>query len=396
MCIMAGNWLQNLISSAGKAINAPVVSNWDTDAAREDVAANNGKRGVDSVAFAAVNSGKESYRANGKIYDYSGKQIGTYPTSPQAPGPGAPTPIYQGDVNTGGNNSSYSSGVSGGSGVKVGDASTINQYQTAISDLERSLGLLPGQLEAGLNQINDGFNKGVSRLNEQHSAALSKFATQRGDTRADFDGSLGDIDSQSRGNFQAIQSLLGRNGAGSSSAASVITPYAVANEASKTRGKVADTYGRNLRDLTVAEDATKLSYDNNKKDLEDTKRTSEYGLKQGIESNRAKLYGSIGEAQGNLALAKGANWQAAKDAMSNSVNAKNGIESAMSTLLNQYRNPYVVKDVAVKEAKLDNYAVDANGVKIDGTNGTGDTDTAALTQAQIKAEEDRKKKLLTA
>lgn len=301
---------------------------------------------------------------------------------------------YPGDSNVG-SGVSYSSGGSN-SGIKVGDASTINQYQTAISDLERSLGLLPGQLEAGLNQINDGFNKGVSRLNEQHSAALSKFATQRGDTRADFDGSLGDIDSQSRGNFQAIQSLLGRNGAGSSSAASVITPYAVSNEASKTRGKVADTYGRNLRDLTVAEDATKLSYDNNKKDLEDTKRTSEYGLKQGIESNRAKLYGSIGEAQGNLALAKGANWQAAKDAMSNSVNAKNGIESAMSTLLNQYRNPYVVKDVAVKEAKLDNYAVDANGVKIDGTNGTGDTDTAALTQAQIKAEEDRKKKLLTA
>lgn len=341
---------------------------------------------VTSKDYANRNANKESYRMNGKIYNFAGQVIGTYGGATS----GNETQPTGDQQNTDANVGTYN-GSEAVAAQKVGDAATIGQYDNIIGDLERQLGLLPGQLEAGLNQITDGYNKGLSRLNEQQSNALTRFKTQRDDTRSDFDGSLGDIDTQARGNYQAIQALLGRAGSGSSSAAEVLTPYAVSTEASKTRSKVADTYGRNLRDLDLAEDETKQSYQNNRNDLDDQRRTSEYGLRQGIEGQKSKILSSKAEAEGNRELARGSNWQTAKNAMSGTINARNDVDAAVSTLLNQFRNPYNVKDVAVKEAKLSNYAVDANGVKVEGGK-SNDSDTAAQTQAQIKAEEERKKK----
>lgn len=274
-------------------------------------------------------------------------------------------------------------------------AAAASQWQQQLEYIGRQLGNLDGSFNSGMNQLGDNFNKGLSRLNEQQSNALTRYGVQRGDTMSDFNTSSNDIDNSARNNYQAIMSMLGRAGAGSSSASQVLTPYAVSNDASKTRGKVSETYGRNLRDLTNAEDETKQSYENNKRDLEDTKRNSEYGLRQGIDSQRASLYGKQAEAQGNLAQAKGGDFNAAKNAMGGALASRDSIERALSTLLDQYRNPYQVKDVAAKNVGLTNYAADTNGVKVEaGANATGDTDTAAATAAKLKAEEDKKKAAL--
>lgn len=271
-------------------------------------------------------------------------------------------------------------------------AAAAGQWQQQMDYINRQLGNLDGSFNSGMNQLGDNFNKGLSRLNDQQSNALTRYGVQRTDTARDFDSSSNDIDNNARNNYQALTSLLGRAGAGSSSASQVLTPYAVSNDASKTRGKVSETYGRNLRDLGLAEDETKQSYENNKRDLEDQKRSSEYGLKQGIESQRAQLQGKLAEAQGNLAQANGGDFNAAKNAMGGALSSRDAIERSLSTLLDQYRNPYTVKDVAAKNVATQNYALDANGVKVEGGNGQGaDTDTAAEYAAKLKDEEARKK-----
>lgn len=270
-------------------------------------------------------------------------------------------------------------------------ANTVGMLDSEIEAIMRSLGNLDNTWNAGKTQIQDGFNKNLSRLNEQQSNALTKYATQRSDTKQNFNRSTEDVDNQAYNNFSALQALLGRSGAGSSSAAQNVVPYAVSQTASKARGGIADNFGKNLRDLTTAEDETKQSYNNTVKDLEDQRNTSFGSLENDVQSKRSAYEGQRANLIGQKTQAQGGDWQAVKNSMSGAVANRDSIDQALSTLLDRYRNPYTVQDVAVKDPTLANYAVDANGVKVDDPNGPGyDTDTSSDYMTRLKEEEKRK------
>lgn len=272
---------------------------------------------------------------------------------------------------------------------------TIGQIDQQIGGLQGQLRNLDTQWGAGRNTIEDAFNKGMDRLNGQYSGAMSKYATQRVDTKDGFMREGEDNKSNARNNYQALMSMLGRAGSGRSSAADNLVPYAVSTEASKQQGKLSDTYGRNLRDLKTAEDETTASYENSKADLGDQKRTNLGNLERDIQTRRGEIEGNIGSLQGQRTQAAGGNWQAARDAMNPYATRAQQLAQEVAGLADKYRNPYTVKDVNIKAAELQNYAVDPNGVKVSDSSGTGtDTDTSAEYLARIKEEEKRKQAAL--
>lgn len=274
----------------------------------------------------------------------------------------------------------------------AGRASTVGMLDSELEAIAKSLGNLDSTWAAGKNQIEDAKNKSLSRANQQQSSALSKYATQRADTKQAFNRSVEDVDNQAYDNYSALKSMLGRSGAGSSSAAENVVPYAVSNTASKARGNIADTYGKNNRDLTDAEDDTKTSYNNIVQDISDQERKSLGDLESDIQGKRSAYENNRASILGQKAQAQGGGWQTVKDAMQPAVNNRDSIDQALSTLLDRYRSPYTVQDVSVKDPTLGTYSVDANGVKNDSADAGGaNADTSADYLAQLKEEDKRKK-----
>jgi len=272
---------------------------------------------------------------------------------------------------------------------------TIGQINNQIAEYEARFGNIDKALSSGYNTLEDSYNKGLSRLNEQYGGAMSKFATQRGDTKDSFVRGSEDNQGNARNNYQALMQMLGRAGAGRSSAAQNLVPYAVSQSASKAQGELSDTYGRNLRDLKTAEDETTGSYNNSKRDLGDQRNTNRKSLETDIGNQRSQTEQAIAALKGQRTLAEGGNWQQAQAQMSPHAERVRQLNSEVAGLADKYRNPYAVKDVQIKKAELQNYALDPNGVKISDPNGSGtDTDTSADYLARIREEEKRKQAAL--
>ena len=115
-------------------------------------------------------------------------------------------------------------------------AMTIGMLDEQIAAIDRGLGNIGATRQSGLNQIHDAYNKGLNRLNEQQSNALSRYATKRGDPKREFVRSTEDIGMNAANKYQALKNLLNRSGSGRSSAADNVLPYAVSQDASKSRG----------------------------------------------------------------------------------------------------------------------------------------------------------------
>ena len=81
---------------------------------------------------------------------------------------------------------------------------TIGNIDNQIAAYERQFGDLDAQERAGLNALQDAYNRGMGRLNEQHGAALSKYKTQRGDNKRSFMNSADDNRASARTNYQAM------------------------------------------------------------------------------------------------------------------------------------------------------------------------------------------------
>lgn len=269
---------------------------------------------------------------------------------------------------------------------------TVELLNNSKRSLEERLGLINKHKRGVMNQISDAHNKGLNRLNQQQSSALSRYKMRRNDTKRDFQNSVQDIDAQAYNNYSALQGLLGRSGAGSSSASKELVPYAVSQSASKSRGEISNTYGKNLRDLREAENETNISYNNNLQDLKEQKRNKVASAKSDFLNQRNSLNNQIAEIEAQKVQANNGSWQQAKTNMSKYTNAASKAQKALAGLLDEYRNPVKVQDIVVRDPKVENYSADMKGVKVDDPNGNGyDTDTSLEYLARLKEERERKK-----
>ena len=344
---MAGNFFSNLVSDIGRNINAPVIFDWDTNAAREDLnnrATNdqgNIKRGGQSGAAANQQLEQDAYWLN--------RQAQTIPmgsVNSQNDSPITSNPQY-----------------TGGSTGSRGTASTYNPQDIAYLDdqmarLRSQHGSADTALNNGLTQLQDSYGREVQGANTRQNQTMQDFTTKETDTTRAKDSALTRTNENARTLAEGLRRRLGLASGSGSSAFQFAAPGAVAKMATENRTGVLENFGANFRDLNTSRDRVKSQYEEMLADLESQRKTRESDFRSGILEKKSQIDGSLAEAARQKALALGGGYEQVKTAMSPYVGAIDSRQAEIDGLFNKFRTPFTQKAVDTSMPTLRDYMVD--------------------------------------
>ena len=344
---MAGNFFSNLVSDIGRNINAPVIFDWDTNAAREDLnnrATNdqgNIKRGGQSGAAANQQLEQDAYWLN--------RQAQTIPmgsVNSQNDSPITSNPQY-----------------TGGSTGSRGTASTYNPQDIAYLDdqmarLRSQHGSADTALNNGLTQLQDSYGREVQGANTRQNQTMQDFTTKETDTTRAKDSALTRTNENARTLAEGLRRRLGLASGSGSSAFQFAAPGAVAKMATENRTGVLENFGANFRDLNTSRDRVKSQYEEMLADLESQRKTRESDFRSGILEKKSQIDGSLAEAARQKALALGGGYEQVKTAMSPFVSQIDSRQAEIDGLFNKFRTPFAQKAVDTSMPTLRDYMVD--------------------------------------
>lgn len=233
--------------------------------------------------------------------------------------------------------------VSGGgssySSAPTSDPATAAYYQSIIDNLNGQNGRLDSQLNTGLSNLSNSFNTQNNRLNQQKSSAQDTFNTQNQQNMQNYANTRNGIMSNTRATANALQRLLGLNGAGNSSAAIEQAPYAAGLQGSQNLNQAQQNFSTNGTALNKSWKDTQQQYSNALDDLNNQKYSQENSLRSSIAQTRANLLDQIATAGTNKNLALGQGYAQAQAARTPYQAQINSLLDSIAGLGNQYANP---------------------------------------------------------
>lgn len=133
--------------------------------------------------------------------------------------------------------------------------SGANQNSTEFINANNALNLQEGRIDPQLgvarSNILDQYNSAINALLGQKDRATRDYTTATDRTKQDNQQAKAKIDQNVSQQNTGIQRLLGARGAGNSSAARILAPYAAGAVGNQQRGDVQRVYGRNIQDITT-------------------------------------------------------------------------------------------------------------------------------------------------
>lgn len=245
-------------------------------------------------------------------------------------------------------------------------ADEIAAYKEAENDARDALGQLGRKRDIGLYNINQNYdeqmnqlendytrNKGIYDLNTQDTIARNRAVRER-------------IAEDAGLKADSLKKMFAASGAGDSSAAQIVAPYAVSLDASRQTSEQHDDYARNRRALDMEFANMSNAYSQNRKKLDSEKQNQINALDQGIEETRMGLNNKIREAQQK---AQTANGSSLSQAISNTAGLKNEIRNSENRILDlSKKTPVALDKIAFNTPKLESYADNVNGGKIESGN----------------------------
>lgn len=233
-----------------------------------------------------------------------------------------------------------SGGAAPASGSGVDNSAVIGQ-------LQGQLGQLDPQQQVGLDNIGNSFNLSANRLDEQNAAAQRDYGTKTQQNLQGYQNNRSNILQGTRAQANALQRLLGLNGAGNSSAAYEQAPYAAALAGSQQLNGAQQTFGQNGTSLDTAWQDTERNYGNSKQDLQNQRYQQENALRSSIAQTKASLLNNIAQAQNSPG-------KYSADI--------NGLLSQITQLGQQYSNPVMrTPDVSFAAPSLTDYILKNTG-----------------------------------
>lgn len=277
-----------------------------------------------------------------------------------------------GGAYTGGGGGSYSAATGGGGGggyaapaAPQPDHEAVAYWNDAISSLQRLLSSTNVQKEQGLAGLANSYNRNLGDLNEQESTALRNYGIKRDDTQKGRQTSLRQIDTSARQGNEGLRRLFQLAGAAGSSAATMVAPNAVARDASTKRSGALETFGRNLRDIDLAEGDAKAGFVRGRRDLDSQKREKEQSFIEGILNMQNDLQSKLSNAVTQKGIANGGTYSGLAGARAQYQGAINQNQNQLNNLFNQYRDPqFNVKPVEVRTPNLAQYTVDPTTIDL--------------------------------
>lgn len=258
------------------------------------------------------------------------------------------------------NNSGVYTG--GGSGTdplaaaraQYGDPS---QYDAQIQAYNGQIGGLQGQEAVGLQNNANGYQLEHNRLGDEQAGSEKQYNTGIQQNTQTYQNNRTKTLNASRSNAQALQRLLGINGAGNSSAAYEQAPYAAALQGSQDIGEAQQTFGMNAQNLDTGWQDTQRKYKNAFDDLSTQKFQGDNSVKSNIAQSRADLLDKIATASVNRNLANGQTGGQAQAGRNQYQPEIDSLLQQITSLGKGYANPVIAaKSVDATPVQLSDYA----------------------------------------
>ncbi len=226
---------------------------------------------------------------------------------------------------------SYGTGGGGSSAPAYNPAEDVALIDNLISRYQDSINRIGNQRTIGEGNIESSYKAGLTNLTNQRTTAQGAYDTQKAETGQDFANTRSRIGQEAGNQTNAMRRLLGSIGAGRSTAARDLTPYAAGLQASTRFGDVQQDFARNQSKLDTSWNTTKRGLDDEEAYLGTEKTNKLNQLYSGLNQTEAELQGQIADQRMRRSQVLGGNAaQAIKDAQP--------YQSRISELLNQIDN----------------------------------------------------------
>jgi len=182
----------------------------------------------------------------------------------------------------------------------TGPANLNNTYNAQQAAATAAYNQASGQLDFAEQRAGNQYGIAQQNVNNGYQSALDQllgakrnqdkvFDTTRLGQNQDYQSGRQDIN-QSVGNaYTGLQRLLGSRGAGNSSAASILAPYAAGQQGNIQSSNLQNTYGKNVANLENSVNSYNTSFDNSRKDLDVQKQTNLNSAQTAYNNARAQI-----------------------------------------------------------------------------------------------------------
>ena len=251
-------------------------------------------------------------------------------------------------------------------------ADEIAKYREQERVAAEGLGRLDRQRDIWRGNVENNYAHQLNDLENSYTQSKGAYEMNKRDSEAQNRAVRSQIMEDANNQTNALRQMFAAGGAGDSSAAQIVAPWAVGLEASRNAGSAQDAFARDRRNQDLEFASATNAYNKNKKDWETNRQDVLNNVDSQIESSRIDLNNRIMDARQKQ---KTANGQGLQSAIDQTRDLSNQINNSQNKILDLSKEtPKALEKVEFKAPKLSDYSENVQGVKVD----SGNPDQAGL------------------
>lgn len=251
-------------------------------------------------------------------------------------------------------------------------ADEIAKYREQERVATEGLGRLDRQRDIWRGNVENNYANQLNDLENSYTQSKGAYEMNKRDSEAQNRAVRSQIMEDANNQTNALRQMFAAGGAGDSSAAQIIAPWAVGLEASRNAGSAQDAFARDRRNQDLEFASATNAYNKNKKNWETNRQDALNNVDSQIESSRIDLNNRIMDARQKQ---KTANGQGLQSAIDQTRDLSNQINNSQNKILDLSKEtPKALEKVEFKAPKLSDYSENVQGVKVD----SGNPDQAGL------------------
>lgn len=270
------------------------------------------------------------------------------------------------------NDGYYGTGGSGGGSVGY-NSEDLAYLDDQMSTYQRLLQSITGSLNTGIQNLDNSATEARNKATAQRERAMRDFSVQRSDMTGSKQQALGRVDDGARQLYDNLRRVLGIASGSGSSAYRYAAPNAVARDASRKRGDVMSTFGRNDRDLTTAEGDAELDYKDVLDSIAQQRRAKEQDLRSGIYGQEQSIQEMLANIAAERARLTGGGYGAARVAQQPYRDRYFQLQDQLDALPGQFTNAVSARDLNVRTPELSDFTVDRTALNANREMGSSDS-----------------------
>ena len=251
-------------------------------------------------------------------------------------------------------------------------ADEIAKYREQERVAAEGLGRLDRQRDIWRGNVENNYANQLNDLENSYTQIKGAYEMNKRDSEAQNRAVRSQIMEDANNQTNSLRQMFAAGGAGDSSAAQIVAPWAVGLEASRNAGSAQDAFARDRRNQDLELASATNAYNKNKKDWETNRQDALNNVDSQIESSRIDLNNRIMDARQKQ---KTANGQGLQSAIDQTRDLSNQISNSQNKILDLSKEtPKALEKVEFKAPKLSDYSENVQGVKVD----SGNPDQAGL------------------